>query len=113
MSQIISNLRIQKILAHFEFLQAKLNENLNNDDLIKFSKEYAELKPIYEHIQKFNKINGSKPFKISKQRTKKAKNLFPVRSTFVAPTLPEPMFLISPCPKIFGINRAKGIDPIK
>ena len=56
MSQIISNLRIQKILAHFEFLQAKLNENLKNDDLIKFSKEYAELKPIYEHIQKFNKI---------------------------------------------------------
>ena len=47
MSQIISNLRIQKILTHFEFLQAKLNENLKNDDLIKFSKEYAELKPIY------------------------------------------------------------------
>ena len=59
MSQIISNLRIQKILAHFEFLQAKLNENLKNDDLIKFSKEFAELKPIYEHIQKFNKQKKS------------------------------------------------------
>ena len=67
MSQIISNLRIQKILAHFEFLQAKLNENLNNDDLIKFSKEYAELKPIYEHIQKFNKI---------KRELSEAKELF-------------------------------------
>ena len=67
MSQIISNLRIQKILAHFEFLQAKLNENLNNDDLIKFSKEYAELKPIYEQIQKFNNI---------KRELSEAKELF-------------------------------------
>ena len=67
MSQIISNLRIQKILAHFEFLQAKLNENLKNDDLIKFSKEYAELKPIYEHIQKFNK---------TKKELSEAKELF-------------------------------------
>ena len=48
MSQIVSDLRIQKILSHFEFLQAKLNENLKNEELIKFSKEYAELKPIYE-----------------------------------------------------------------
>ena len=55
MSQIITNLRIQKILSHFEYLQAKLNENLKNDDLIKFSKEYADLKPIYEHINEFNK----------------------------------------------------------
>ena len=67
MSQIISNLRIQKILTHFEFLQAKLNENLKNDDLIKFSKEYAELKPIYEHIQKFNK---------TKKELSEAKELF-------------------------------------
>ena len=58
MSQIVSDLRIQKILSHFEFLQAKLNENLKNEDLIKFSKEYAELKPIYEKIQEFNKIKN-------------------------------------------------------
>ena len=38
MSQIISNLRIQKILAHFEFLQAKLNENLEKRNLIQKSK---------------------------------------------------------------------------
>ena len=56
MSQIVSDLRIQKILSHFEFLQAKLNENLKNEELIKFSKEYAELKPIYEKIQEFKKI---------------------------------------------------------
>ena len=58
MSQIVSDLRIQKILSHFEFLQAKLNENLKNEELIKFSKEYAELKPIYEKIQVFNKIKN-------------------------------------------------------
>ncbi len=67
MSQIISNLRIQKILSHFEFLQAKLNENLTNDDLIKFSKEYAEIKPIYEHIQEYNK---------TKKELTEAKELF-------------------------------------
>ena len=44
MSQIISNLRIQKILAHFEFLQAKLNENLKNDDLIKVFKRVCRIK---------------------------------------------------------------------
>ena len=58
MSQIVSDLRIQKILSHFEFLQAKLNENLKNEELIKFSKEYAELKPIYEKIQEFTKIKN-------------------------------------------------------
>ena len=58
MSQIVSDLRIQKILSHFEFLQAKLNENLKNEELIKFSKEYAELKPIYEKIQEFKKIKN-------------------------------------------------------
>ena len=58
MSQIVSDLRIQKILSHFEFLQAKLNENLKNEELIKFSKEYAELKPVYEKIQEFNKIKN-------------------------------------------------------
>ncbi len=58
MSQIVSDLRIQKILSHFEFLQAKLNENLQNEELIKFSKEYAELKPIYEKIQELKKIKN-------------------------------------------------------
>ena len=58
MSQIVSDLRIQKIISHFEFLLAKLNENLKNEELIKFSKEYAELKPIYEKIQVFNKIKN-------------------------------------------------------
>ncbi len=67
MSQIVSDLRIQKILSHFEFLQAKLNEKLKNEELIKFSKEYAELKPIYEKIQEFN---------IIKKELSEAKELF-------------------------------------
>ena len=39
MSQIVSDLRIQKIVSHFEFLEAKLSENLNREELVKFSKE--------------------------------------------------------------------------
>ncbi len=53
-----------------------------------------------------------KPLMISKQRTINAKNLFPVRKTLVAPTLPEPIFLISPKPNIFVNINAKGNDPI-
>ena len=56
---------------------------------------------------------GINPFKISKQRTKNAKNLFPVRKTLVAPTLPDPIFLISPKPNIFVSTKANGSDPIR
>ena len=56
---------------------------------------------------------GKKPLKISKQRTMNAKILFPVLKTLVAPTFPEPIFLISPKPNIFVKINAKGNDPIK
>ena len=56
MSQIVSDLRIQKIVSHFEFLEAKLSENLNREELVKFSKEYSELKPIFENIQQLEKV---------------------------------------------------------
>ena len=56
--------------------------------------------------------NGRKPLKISKQRTMNATNLFPVLKTFVAPTFPEPIFLISPKPNNFVKINAKGNDPI-
>ena len=58
-------------------------------------------------------MKGRTPLEISKHSTANAKYLFPVRSTFVAPTLPEPIFLISPCPKNFVSINAKGIDPIR
>ena len=57
--------------------------------------------------------NGRKPLNISKTSTVKAKNLFPVLKTFVAPTLPEPIFLISPNPNNLVKINAKGNEPIK
>ena len=56
--------------------------------------------------------NGRKPLKISKQRTMNATNLLPVLKTFVAPTFPEPIILISPKPNNFVKINAKGNDPI-
>ena len=53
---IISEQRLQKILGHFEFVQAKLNEGPNQSELVSLSKEYAELKPICDLIERFNKI---------------------------------------------------------
>ena len=57
MTPIISELRLKKILSHFEFVQAKLNESPQQDELVALSKEYAELKPICELIEKFKKTN--------------------------------------------------------
>ena len=57
MTSIISELRLQKILSHFEFVQAKLNESPQQIELVALSKEYAELKPICELIEKFKKTN--------------------------------------------------------
>ena len=51
--------------------------------------------------------------KISKQRTTIAKNLFPVLKTLVAPTFPEPIFLISPKQNNFVKINAKDNDPIR
>ena len=57
MTQIISELRLQKILGHFEFVQAKLNESPEQSELVALSKEYSELKPICELIAKFKQAN--------------------------------------------------------
>ena len=62
------------------------------------------------NIRRLQIKNGIKPLIISKKRTISAKNLFPVRKTFVAPTLPEPMFLISPNPDNFVNISAKGAN---
>ena len=56
-------------------------------------------------------ITGTYPFKTSKKRVNTASNLFPVLKTFVAPILPEPIFLISKFLKIFVKIKPKGIDP--
>ena len=57
MPPIISESRLQKILSHFEFVQAKLNESPQQSELVALSKEYAELKPICELIEKFKKTS--------------------------------------------------------
>ena len=49
---------------------------------------------------------------ISKINVNAAINLFPVLKTFVAPMLPDPIFLISPYPEIFTIIKPKGMDAI-
>ena len=59
------------------------------------------------------KNNGKKPLEMSNNKTIKAKTLFPVLKTFVAPILPDPIFLISPNPNNLVKIKAKGIDPIK
>ena len=59
----------------------------------------------------FSRRNGINPFKTSKHNTPKARYLFPVRRTLVAPTFPEPIFLISPRPNNFVSINAKGTDP--
>ena len=58
MVRIISNERLQRILSHFEFIEARLNEGVNQRDLVSLSKEYAELKPVCELIEKFWKITN-------------------------------------------------------
>ena len=53
------------------------------------------------------------PFIESNISVVKAKYLFPVLKTFVAPIFPDPIFLIS-CPlKNFVIIKPKGIEPHK
>ena len=56
-------------------------------------------------------ITGTYPFTISRTKVTPANNLLPVRRTFVAPILPEPIFLISILPKIFPNIRPNGIEP--
>ena len=46
-------------------------------------------------------------------KVKIAANLFPVRRTFVAPMLPEPILRKFPSPIILAIIIPEGIDPIK
>ena len=56
-------------------------------------------------------ITGTYPFNTSNKSVIAASNLFPVLRTFVAPILPEPIFLISKFPKVFDKIKPKGIDP--
>ena len=54
---MISETRLQKIIGHFEYVQAKLAESPSQNELVSLSKEYAELKPICELIDKFKRVS--------------------------------------------------------
>ena len=53
------------------------------------------------------------PFNISRIRVEKAKYLFPILRTLVAPIFPDPMLLISLPLKALVKIKPKGIDPQK
>ena len=57
MARVISETRLQKIIGHFEYVQAKLAESPTQNELVSLSKEYAELKPICELIEEFKRIS--------------------------------------------------------
>ena len=64
--------------------------------------------------EKLNLIisNGITVFKKSNNNVVYPINLFPVRKTFVAPVLPEPISLISCFKNIFVNKNPNGIEPI-
>ena len=47
--------RLDQIVSRFQFLEAKLNEDLSGADIAKISREYAELRPVvavsYTHLR--------------------------------------------------------------
>ena len=56
---------------------------------------------------------GTKPFSASNSRVRAATFLLPVRSTLVAPILPEPMARTSPRPAARVNSRPKGMEPLR
>ena len=58
-------------------------------------------------------MTGMYPFTASKIKVAVAKILFPVLRTFVAPILPDPIFLTSWFVKNLVNNKPKGIDPLR
>jgi len=42
--------RLDQIVSHFQFLEAKLSEELSGADIAKLSREYAELRPVVDEI---------------------------------------------------------------
>ncbi len=57
MAGMISKTRLQKITGHFEYIEAKLAESPSQSELVSLSKEYADLKPICELIEKYKRVS--------------------------------------------------------
>jgi len=58
-------------------------------------------------------ITGVTAFSISRIKVAYPTDLFPVLKTFVAPMLPDPIFLMSFFKKTLVNKKPNGIDPIK
>jgi peptide chain release factor 1 len=55
---MISEDRIEQIVARFELLEAKLAEGAAGDDFAALSREYAELRPVAETIAAWRRLNA-------------------------------------------------------
>ena len=48
--------RLEQIVSRFQFLEAKLNEDLSGADIAKISREYAELRPVVDEINEYKTL---------------------------------------------------------
>ena len=48
--------RLDQIVSRFQFLEAKLNEDLSGSDIAKISREYAELRPVVDEINEYKTL---------------------------------------------------------
>ena len=48
--------RLDQIVSRFQFLEAKLNEDLPGADIAKISREYAELRPVVDEIHEYKTL---------------------------------------------------------
>ena len=48
--------KLEEIIDRFSFIEAKLNEPLQESEIVLFSKKYSELKPVVEKIHIFKKL---------------------------------------------------------
>ena len=47
---------LNKLFLRFQFLEAKLNEELSGADIAKISREYAELRPVVDEINEYKAL---------------------------------------------------------
>ena len=55
--------RLDQIVSRFQFLEAKLNDELSGEDIAKISREYAELRPVVDEINQYIKNAASSELK--------------------------------------------------
>ncbi len=48
--------QLDQIVSRFQFLEAKLNEDLSGADIAKISREYAELRPVVDEINEYKTL---------------------------------------------------------